>query len=90
MSQQTATHRVVITGNPNTGKTTVFNQLTGGRARVGNYPGITVTQHRGKVSLPDSGEVELVDSPGTYSLSAHSPDERVVIDVLNGRFEEFV
>lgn len=74
---------VAIIGNPNTGKTSVFNALTGMRQHVGNYPGVTVERKVGEVLVP-SGIVELVDLPGTYSLLAQSPDERVVVDVLHG------
>lgn len=77
---------VALIGNPNTGKTTIFNNLTGMRQRTGNYPGVTVSSKIGQLRLKRA-TAELIDLPGTYSLSAHSPDERVVIDVLNGRFQ---
>ena len=73
-------------GNPNTGKTSLFNSLTGLRQRVGNYPGITVEKKTGVMQL-GHGEVELIDLPGTYSLAAASPDERVVVDVLSGHVD---
>jgi len=74
---------VALLGNPNTGKSTIFNRLTGLRQRIANYPGITVEARRG---MFDSGgrTFDVLDLPGTYSLSATSPDERVVIDVLLG------
>jgi len=75
--------RVAMLGNPNTGKTSLFNSLTGLRQRVGNYPGITVEKKTGVMQL-GKGEAELIDLPGTYSLAAASPDERVVVDVLTG------
>ncbi len=75
---------VAILGNPNTGKSTLFNALTGLRQKIGNYPGVTVEQHTGEMRLK-SGTVRLIDLPGTYSLSAHSPDEMVAVDVLLGR-----
>lgn len=78
---------VVALGNPNTGKSTLFNALTGLRQSVGNYPGVTVERHVGTLSL-DFGEVQLVDLPGTYSLAAQSPDEMVAVDVLLGRVPE--
>ena len=78
---------IALIGNPNTGKTTIFNNLTGMRQRTGNYPGVTVTRKIGLLQLKRT-TAELIDLPGTYSLSAHSPDERVVIDVLNGRFQD--
>ncbi len=67
--------QVLVAGNANSGKTTVFNALTGARAQVSNYPGVTVTRSSRRVTLPDGSGVEIVDLPGTYSLSAHSPDE---------------
>jgi ferrous iron transport protein B len=78
---------VVTIGNPNTGKSTVFNALTGLRQRVGNYPGVTVEKTLGTMRLP-IGEVMLVDLPGTYSLSAQSPDEMVAVDVLQGQMSD--
>jgi ferrous iron transport protein B len=77
--------RVVLVGNPNTGKSTLFNALTGLRQRVGNYPGVTVARKSGTCELADGQKVELVDLPGLYSLAAVSPDERVVVDALLGR-----
>jgi len=76
---------VLIAGNPNAGKTTVFNALSGARARVGNYPGITVERLSTRVKLADGIEIELVDLPGTYSLSARSPEEQVAADAILGR-----
>ena len=74
--------RVAIIGNPNTGKTTLFNALTGLRQRVGNYPGVTVSKKSGHFGLSDGTRVELIDLPGIYSLAAQSLDERVALDVL--------
>jgi ferrous iron transport protein B len=78
---------VVAIGNPNAGKSTVFNALTGLRQKVANYPGVTVEHHAGGLRLPGI-EAELVDLPGTYSLAAQSPDEMVAVDVLLGRVPE--
>jgi ferrous iron transport protein B len=75
---------VALVGNPNTGKSTLFNALTGLRQRVGNYPGVTVSRKSGTCDLGDGRKVELVDLPGLYSLAAASPDEQVVIDALSG------
>jgi ferrous iron transport protein B len=75
---------VALVGNPNTGKSTLFNALTGLRQRVGNYPGVTVARKSGTCDLCDGQKVELVDLPGLYSLAAASPDEQVVIDALSG------
>ena len=79
------TPRVLVAGNANSGKTTVFNALTGARAQVSNYPGVTVTRSSRRITLPDGSPVEIVDLPGTYSLSAHSPDEQVAVDEVLGR-----
>lgn len=76
--------RVALIGSPNAGKTTLFNALTGGRAKTANYPGVTVTQRRGRTVI-DGQSVEVIDLPGTYSLSPVSPDEQVVVDALEGR-----
>lgn len=77
------TPRVALAGNPNTGKTSVFNLLTGANARVGNYPGVTVERESGRWKLPGR-EVELIDVPGTYSLAARSPEEQVAVRALFG------
>ncbi|MHC5019268.1 MAG: ferrous iron transport protein B [Planctomycetota bacterium] len=73
--------RIAVIGNPNTGKTTLFNALTGMALRVGNYPGVTVDRKEGTLAL-GSQQVTLVDLPGTYSLAARSPDEMVAVDEL--------
>ena len=78
---------VALVGNPNAGKSALFNALTGARQKVGNYPGVTVERHAGRLALPDGRPVELVDLPGTYSLTPSSPDERVTRDVVFGRQE---
>jgi ferrous iron transport protein B len=84
----TAERWVALVGNPNTGKSTLFNALTGGRARVGNYPGVTVERKVGTLRDEASGVVRVLDLPGTYSLAARSPDEMVAVDVLLGRRED--
>jgi ferrous iron transport protein B len=73
-----------LVGNPNSGKTTLFNALTGLRQKVGNYPGVTVERKEGSLSLPDGSNARLIDLPGLYSLTPHSPDERIARDVLLG------
>ena len=78
-------HTIALVGNPNTGKTTLFNGLTGLFQHVGNYPGVTVERKVGRLRLSDDRTVDLVDLPGTYSLAAHAPDEMIVADVLLGR-----
>ena len=84
MSPPDAGLLVALVGNPNTGKSTLFNALTGLRQRVGNYPGVTVSRKSGTCDLGAGRKVELVDLPGLYSLAAASPDEQVVIDALSG------
>lgn len=78
--------RVALIGNPNTGKSTLFNCLTGLRQKVGNYSGVTVQKKTG-ITLIGEERVEILDLPGTYSLAATSPDERVVVDALRGEVE---
>jgi len=73
---------VALIGNPNTGKTSVFNQLTGLNQKVGNYPGITVEKKEGICKLPRGLKAHIIDLPGTYSLNASSLDENVVIELL--------
>jgi ferrous iron transport protein B len=75
---------VALVGNPNAGKSALFNALTGARQKVGNYPGVTVERHSGRLALDDGRPVELVDLPGTYSLDPSSPDEEVTRDVVLG------
>lgn len=76
---------VALAGNPNSGKTTIFNALTGLRQRTGNYAGVTVEKRIGRCELPDGNAVDVIDLPGTYSLIPRSPDEHVAVDVLIGR-----
>jgi ferrous iron transport protein B len=76
---------VALVGPPNSGKSTLFNRLTGLRQKVANYPGVTVEQHYGKLSGIDRGDLTLIDLPGIYSLNTHSEDARVAVDVLHGR-----
>jgi len=73
---------VALIGNPNTGKTSVFNRLTGLNQKVGNYPGITVEKKQGICKLPRGVKAHILDLPGTYSLNASSLDENVVIELL--------
>jgi len=78
---------IALVGPPNCGKTTLFNQLTGLRQKVANYPGVTVEKHVGQVTLADGRTVEVVDLPGVHGFSARTLDERVTRDVLEGRVE---
>jgi ferrous iron transport protein B len=80
----TRTLTVALVGNPNAGKTTLFNALAGLRQRVGNYPGVTVEMAKGTWRTCNS-DFHLIDLPGTYSLAARSPDESVAVDLLLGR-----
>lgn len=73
---------VALIGNPNTGKTSVFNQLTGLNQKVGNYPGITVEKKVGSCKLSDEVKAQITDLPGTYSLNATSADELIVVEML--------
>jgi len=75
---------VALVGNPNAGKSALFNALTGARQKVGNYPGVTVERKSGRMALADGRPIELVDLPGTYSLTPSSPDEAVTRDVVMG------
>ncbi|HYW02921.1 MAG TPA: ferrous iron transporter B [Gammaproteobacteria bacterium] len=77
--------RVALVGNPNSGKTALFNALTGSRQRVANYAGVTVERKLGMLRTPQGRELELIDLPGTYSLRGRSPDEIVARDVILGR-----
>ena len=76
--------RFALVGNPNCGKTTLFNALTGLRHKVGNYPGVTVERKEGQVTLQPGQTVDIADLPGLYSLTPHSPDERIARDALLG------
>ncbi len=75
---------IALAGNPNCGKTALFNAITGGRAKVGNYPGVTVEKKEGRVRTASGGELRVIDLPGTYSLDAKTPDEMITRDVLLG------
>lgn len=76
---------VALVGNPNCGKTALFNALTGSRQKVANYPGVTVEKKVGRLTTPAGRSIELVDLPGTYSLRARSPDEEITRDVVLGK-----
>jgi ferrous iron transport protein B len=76
---------VAVIGPPNSGKTTLFNRLTGLHQKVANFPGVTVEQHTGLAMLPDGRAINLIDLPGVYSLTPRSEDEQVAHDVLTGQ-----
>src|SRR5512146_2600464 len=86
VSGRRKTFTIAVAGNPNCGKTTLFNALTGLRHKVGNYPGVTVEKREGTVL--GEASLRLLDLPGTYSLSARSPDEEIARDVLLGRLQD--
>jgi len=81
--------RIALAGNPNAGKTTIFNALTGSNQHVGNWPGKTVEQKTGKFQY-DGCQIELVDLPGTYSLSAYSPEEVIARDFILNQSPDLV
>jgi ferrous iron transport protein B len=77
---------LALVGNPNAGKTTLFNALTGLRAKTANFPGTTVERKVGRLHL-DHKQIVVVDLPGLYSLDSKSPDEKLASDALQGRLE---
>jgi len=76
---------LALVGTPNSGKTSLFNALTGSRQKVANYPGVTVERKEGSFVTPQGRQVSLVDLPGTYSLRGRSPDEEITRDIVLGR-----
>lgn len=79
--------RLALLGAPNCGKSSLFNALTGGKAKVANYPGVTVEYRKGEFALPSGQEIELLDLPGVYGDCGHSMDERVALDAVRGDLE---
>ncbi|MGC3979861.1 MAG: ferrous iron transport protein B [Steroidobacteraceae bacterium] len=77
---------VALVGNPNCGKTALFNLLTGSRQKVANYAGVTVERKEGLLATPEGKQVRVFDLPGAYGLEAETPDEKVTLDVITGRF----
>lgn len=77
---------VALVGNPNAGKSALFNALTGARQKVANYAGVTVERHAGRMMLPNGEPVQLLDLPGSYSFDAASPDEEVTRQIVHGEF----
>src|ERR1700757_545757 len=84
---QTRRHIVAIVGPPNSGKSTLFNRLTGLRQKVANFPGVTVEHRMGRVKIEHDREIFVVDLPGVYSLNPRSEDEHVPHDVLTGNMK---
>src|SRR3982750_3479584 len=83
-SPSSTTLTIALAGNPNSGKTTIFNALTGLRQKVANYPGVTVEKKTGRARLDDGTKIPVTDLPGPYSLISRSPDEVVAMEVLRG------
>ena len=75
---------VLLAGNPNSGKSTVFNALSGARTRVANYPGVTIDRRSATVAVSADTSIELTDLPGTYSLAARSREEQIAVESLLG------
>ncbi|WP_338830095.1 ferrous iron transporter B [Bradyrhizobium sp. 27S5] len=82
-----ASLRLALVGAPNTGKTSLFNRLTGSSQKVANYPGVTVERKSGGFVTPEGRSVTVLDLPGTYSLRGRSPDEEITRDIVLGRFD---
>src|SRR5205823_4859007 len=80
----TRTPVIALLGNPNCGKTALFNRLTGSRQKVANYVGVTIERKEGSFTLPGGKALRVLDLPGAYSLSAHTPDEAITRDVVAG------
>jgi ferrous iron transport protein B len=83
VTQRTA----ALVGNPNAGKSALFNALTGARQKIANYPGVTVERKAGRLVVPGGAAIELTDLPGSYSLHATSPDEEVTRKVIMGEIQ---
>ncbi|HET7266541.1 MAG TPA: FeoB small GTPase domain-containing protein, partial [Oleiagrimonas sp.] len=81
-----STLRIALVGNPNCGKTALFNQLTGGRAKVANYAGVTIERREGRFTAPSGRVLQVLDLPGAYSFDTVSPDEKITRDVLEGNY----
>src|SRR5665647_884786 len=84
-ASETSAWRFALVGTPNSGKTALFNALTGSRQKVANYPGVTVERKAGIIQTPAGHRVNLIDLPGTYSLRGRSPDEEITRDIVLGR-----
>ena len=83
--KNSAVVNIALVGNPNTGKTSLFNQLTGLKQKIGNYPGITVDKKIGKCKISEDLSAEIIDLPGTYSINPTTLDEKIVLDTLLNR-----
>src|SRR3954447_22502979 len=85
MSAHAASLRIALLGNPNCGKTALFNLLTGARQKVANYAGVTVERKVGTARLRNGRSLAVIDLPGAYSLTPATPDEQVTLEVIQGR-----
>jgi ferrous iron transport protein B len=85
----TETYTVVLAGNPNCGKTTLFNALTGAHQHIGNYPGVTVEKKEGQLRLHNTN-IRIIDLPGMYDLQAHSPEEEVARSVIENESPDLI
>src|SRR5262249_13750626 len=85
VATETTLRHFALVGTPNSGKTALFNALTGSRQKVANYPGVTVERKAGMLQTPAGRSVNLIDLPGTYSLRGRSPDEEITRDVVLGK-----
>ena len=84
------THKtILLAGNPNVGKSTLFNALTGRNQKIANYPGVTVEKHMGVLTSPQGQQITVVDLPGTYSLNRQSEDEAIAINAICGDHQDF-
>ena len=88
MSSIKKIHKVALIGNPNSGKSSLFNALTGLNQKISNYPGVTVDKKSGQITLSSGDKVELIDFPGIYSLYPNSSDEKIVVEVLTNIKDE--
>ncbi len=84
MTSSIASPRIALVGNPNCGKTALFNRLTGARQKVANYAGVTIERKEGKFTSPSGRHWQVLDLPGTYSLHAITPDEKITEEVVTG------
>ncbi|MEO1098839.1 MAG: FeoB small GTPase domain-containing protein, partial [Bacteroidota bacterium] len=74
--------RIALVGNPNSGKSSLFNHLTGLNQKIGNFPGVTVDKKIGYCQISPDTKAEIIDLPGTYSIYPNSTDEKIVFDIL--------
>ena len=85
MTDHLTPQRIALVGNPNCGKTALFNRLTGARQKVANYAGVTIERKEGHFTAPNGRHWSVLDLPGTYSLNAITPDEKITEDVVKGQ-----